>query len=99
MTDDAEDVALGRAAERDYQAWVRAFAETPDVEILGGDELLVRRSELQHIYLSAVFGAWLSPASADGRIRAVIDDLGRDGRPFIWTVWPSDTPSDLTERL
>ena len=26
-------------------------------------------------------------------------DLGRDGRPFTWTVWPSDTPPDLAARL
>jgi GNAT superfamily N-acetyltransferase len=90
---------LGRAAERDYQTWVRAFAETPGVEISGGDTLLVRRSASPHVYLTAVFGAWLTPASADGTIAAVIADLGRDGRSFMWTVWPSDTPTGLADRL
>ena len=99
MTGPLDDAELGRLAERDYQVWVRSFVDTPDVEILGGSELLIRRSELEHIYLSAVFGARLTPDVADARIHEVVADLGRDGRAFIWSVWPSDTPADLVDRL
>ena len=93
------DLDDGRLAELDYQTWVRSFAIDTRVEIVDGPELLIRRSDVRHDYLSSVFGAWLEPAAATDRIEAVIGDLGREGRPFIWSVWPSDTPDDLPDRL
>ena len=46
-----------------------------------------------------MFGAWFRPEAADARISEVIEAIGADGRPFIWSVWPSDTPADLRTRL
>jgi GNAT superfamily N-acetyltransferase len=93
-----DDVELGRLAERDYQTWVEGFAASPGVRVSRTD-VLARKADVRHEYLTGVFGAWFPRGDADARIRAVIADLGRDGRPFTWSVWPSDTPHDLVARL
>ncbi len=91
---------LGALVERDYQTWVESFAETPGVEIVLTPELRYRRAPaFDHEYLSAVFGAHLDPVVADATIAAVVDILGARGRAFLWTVWPSDGPPDLADRL
>ena len=91
---------LGALVERDYQTWVESFAGTPGVEVVLTREVRYRRApEYDHEYLSAVFGAHFDPAVADARIAAVVDVLGERGRAFIWTVWPSDGPPDLVDRL
>ena len=94
-----DDAELARLAERDYQAWVETFGDSPGVTVTRTD-VLVRRATVPHEYLTAVFGAWLEPATVDDRIRATTAALsGDDRRAFFWTVWPSDRPEHLVDRL
>lgn len=95
----ADDGELGRLAELDYQAWVDAFAGSPDVTVVRTDNVRYRTSPVPDDYVNGVFGTWFMPDSTDAGIAEVIAAIAGDGRPFIWTVWPSDTPADLRARL
>ena len=95
----ADDGGLGRLAELDYQAWVDAFAGSPNVTVVRTDDVRYRTSPVPNDYLNGVFGTWFRPETTDARISEVIAAIAGDGRPFIWTVWPSDTPDDLRTRL
>jgi GNAT superfamily N-acetyltransferase len=99
MTDPGTE-RLARLAERDYLTYVETYAETPGVEVVVTSEVRYRRGiASDHEYLNAVFGAHLDPATASDRIAEVTATLGGDGRPFFWTIWPSDGPPDLAGRL
>lgn len=91
--------SLGALAERDYHAWIEAFDGTPGVEIVIRDEIRYRRSEVDHPYLNHAYRARLRPEAVATCIKHVVAVLGRGGRSFTWTVWPSDEPRDLPSRL
>ena len=95
MTDDE----LGRLAERDYWAWIEAFAGTDGVEVVVAQDVRYRVGDVDHEYLNHVYGARLDPASASRRIQEVVALVGRGSRAFTWTIWPSDRPADLLDRL
>lgn len=91
---------LARLAERDYQTYVESYADTPGVEVVVTPVIRYRRGAAwPHEYLNAVFGTQVTPRDAARLIADTVEVLGVDGRAFYWTVWPSDTPSDLAERL
>lgn len=91
---------LGALAERDYQTYVKTFADTPGVEVVVDRGILYRHGEpLDDDYLNAVFGAHLQEATVADRIADIVAILGAGGRAFRWTLWPSDTPRDLADRL
>ena len=96
MSDDAE---LGRLAELDYWTWIEAFAETDDVDVVLELDVRYRVSEVDHEYLNLVYAARLDPRTAASRIDSLVASVGRGGRPFTWTIWPSDEPADLADRL
>lgn len=95
--DDAPTLAA--LAERDYHAWIEAFDGTPGVEVVIRDEIRYRRSKVAHPYLNHAYRARLRPEAVARCIEHVVAVLGRGGRSFTWTVWPSDEPRDLATRL
>jgi ribosomal protein S18 acetylase RimI-like enzyme len=86
-------------AERDYVTYATAFGRAPGVTIIRSGEFVARRGDPAHEYLSLVLGTWTAGDAADALIDRVIEAVGGPGRPFTWTVWPSNTPSDLRTRL
>jgi GNAT superfamily N-acetyltransferase len=58
-----------------------------------------RLAEAEHEFLNLVYGARLAPGTVPARIRDMVATVGRDGRAFFWTIWPSDGPADLAEYL
>lgn len=97
---DPATARLAALAERDYQAYVETYGDTPGVEVVVTPEIRYRRGAAwAHEYLNAVFGSYVDGATSAHLIADVVQTLGIDGRAFYWTVWPSDTPSDLVERL
>ena len=95
MADDAE---LARLAARDYQVYVETYRDAPGVDVrdVGGIRLRLAPG-IGDDYLTGVFGAVLAPEEADRRIAEIIAAV--DGEPFHWSVWPTDEPADLPERL
>jgi ribosomal protein S18 acetylase RimI-like enzyme len=96
MTADAD---LARLVETDYLAYVETYAATDGVDLEDLDGVRIRRSAIDDDYLNGVFGTRLDGRGVDDAIGRVIDRLGQGGRAFHWTIWPSDTPSDLSDRL
>jgi GNAT superfamily N-acetyltransferase len=97
---DPDTAHLAGLAERDYQTYVEAYADTPGVEIVLTPEIRYRRGAAwPHEYLNAIFGTHVAPSDAARLIDDTIEVLGVERRAFYWTVWPSDAPSDLVERL
>lgn len=86
-------------AERDYVTYATAFGRAPGVTIVRSGEFVARRGDPAHEYLSLVLGTWTAEHAADALISRVIDAVGGPGRPFTWTVWPSNAPADLRARL
>jgi GNAT superfamily N-acetyltransferase len=89
----------GRQAEADYLGWVDRFADTSDVSVVRAADVRYRTASVPLEYLNGVFGTWFGGDDADARIAEVIAAMSADGRPFTWTIWPSDTPADVHDRL
>jgi len=86
-------------AERDYLTYVETYADTPGVEIVDAREVRIRLAEADDDYLNLVYGARLDATDVAQVAREIVATVGRGGRPFYWTIWPSDGPTDLAERL
>lgn len=97
--DPADIAGLGDLAERDYLSYATSFGRVPGISIIRNGELLARRGDPAHDYLSLVLGTWASEAVLDGLIDRAIDTVGGPGRPFTWSIWPSNRPASLRERL
>lgn len=96
MTDDE----LARLVAIDYQTYIEAYGGTPGVDVVVEDGIRIRSSEVEtDDYLNGVFGTVVAPADADHRIAETIARLGREGRAFHWTCWPTDAPPNLPDRL
>lgn len=92
-------IDLCRRAERDYWTWIEAFADTECVEVVIEPDVRYRIGDVDHEYLNHVYGARLEPETAGERIADLVARVGLGRRPFTWTVWPSDRPHDLRDRL
>jgi ribosomal protein S18 acetylase RimI-like enzyme len=86
-------------AERDYLTYAASFGQVPGIMTIRRPELLARRGEAAHGYLNLVLGTWATDATVDAVIDRTIAELGGPGRPFTWSVWPSNEPAGLRERL
>jgi ribosomal protein S18 acetylase RimI-like enzyme len=86
-------------AERDYLSYATSFGRVPGISIIRNGELLARRGDPAHDYLTVVLGTWTSEAVLDGLINRAIETVGGPGRPFTWSIWPSNRPASLRERL
>lgn len=95
----SDGTGLAARAERDYLTYARSFGRVPGVTIVDDGELLARRGEPAHDYLNLVLGAWTTDEDIDAVIDRAIERVGGPGRPFTWSVWPSNSPLALRDRL
>ncbi len=86
-------------AELDYLTYATSFGRVPGVTTIRRPELLARRSDVAHGYLNLVLGAWATDGTVDEVVDRAVAEMGGPGRPFTWTVWPSNEPASLRERL
>lgn len=76
----------------------RSWAAHPMFTIRDDDTFFWAESKL-HPSLNSVIYANLTPANADAKIQEAISHFANIGAPFKWTISPSSSPSDLSERL
>jgi ribosomal protein S18 acetylase RimI-like enzyme len=86
-------------AERDYLTYASSFGRVPGVTTIRRPELLARRGDPAHDYLNLVLGTWATEDTVDAVIDRTLAEVGGPGRPFTWSVWPSNEPAGLRERL
>lgn len=94
-----DPTGLAARAERDYLTYARSFGRVPGISILDDGELLARRGEPVHDYLTLVLGTWTTDENVDAVVDGAIERIGGPGRPFTWSVWPSNGPASLRDRL
>jgi ribosomal protein S18 acetylase RimI-like enzyme len=98
--DEPVEVAdLVERAERDYLTYASSFARVPGVTLVHDGAMLARRGDPAHDYLNLVLGTWTSDEEVDAVIERTIEQVGGPGRPFTWSVWPSNRPAGLRDRL
>jgi GNAT superfamily N-acetyltransferase len=76
----------------------RSWAAHPMFTIRDDDTFFWVQSSL-HPSLNGVIYAKLTAANADAKIQEAINHFAKVGTPFKWTISPSSSPSDLSERL
>ncbi len=99
MTASASDDELALLAEADYVAYVAAFAAAPGVSFVRTPTWAARRGDYPDPYLNLVVGAWTDEGGIDAVIREATDTLALSGRPYTWSVWPSNRPASVGRSL
>jgi GNAT superfamily N-acetyltransferase len=92
------------------EAWIRAihdnwtnllllYGRTPQFELRKSDQLITLASGHKIRTFNRVMRTRLSSSNADSKIQETIDYYASKDLPFLWHVYPGDTPDDLSQRL
>lgn len=88
-----------KAIHDNWTSLLLLIGRTPEFEIIESDQLITISSGLKLRLFNRVMRTRLSSSNADSKIQETIDYYASKKLPFLWQVYPGDTPDDLSQRL